>query len=395
MPMMFKFFFSCLLCLSLTLLSGCGGGGNNAGSGTSAEPGAAASAQSKGAADVPSDRDLNETVKRGLNRETFADVPFDITDLSVNWTDKTASEATGRFSVKAKTSEKLYKSVDTQDGLKILGIAEQYEGELNVARNKIGNLPEPHKTNLNNAIPKEQMNRFRFYDVQVPLGGEVTVTGSIELTKYGDDWRSDKIRANPFSIGTGFTPESKLQNAYKLDDPKTKEAVEALIQERKDFVARVDATVAELEQQRLATLKKQKEDFAKFCAPGKKYEGSFAHREASGAVLITFDEWAVNDQNSVKGTIIFLNRMDVKIPFTVAVNIAEVTEFPVTGTYILPDRHNSNTMTLRVYELSGGARNGMEDILSRDSVSIKFTDKMDFAFGTDTRRVSLNVTEAQ
>ena len=390
-----------LLSLSLMVCAGCGKQ-----SGISDGGGSPAASSPQGGAGLVSDQELNDALRRGLNREALSEAPLDITEISINW-NKTADEASGRFSVKTAAAEGLYDSISNSDALRKLGITDLYEGEFNVARGKINNLPEPHRTNLRNAMPpQDQLGRFRFYDLLVPSGGEVTITGSAELAKYGNDWRADNIRVNPFSIGDHFTPESKLQGSYKLDDPATKEAVNAVIQERRDFVAKVDATIAdvererqeaaaEAERQRLAALQKQKEDFAKFCKPGMKYEGSFQYKNVSGAVSVTFDEWATSDQNSVKGTIIFFNKTDVKIPFTVALNTTEVTQFPVTGTHSVPWPRGT-VMPRDTYEMTPETRESMNQLVVHDRISIQFTnDKMDFAFANALRRIPFILSEVQ
>ena len=387
-----------LLSLSLILFAGCGN--------QSATPNGGSAPPSQGGGNTAtSDQELNDVLRRGLNREALSELPLDITDISINW-DKTDNEASGRFSVKTKAAEGLYNFISNSDALRKLGITDLYEGELNVARGKINNLPEPHRTNLRNAAPQDQLNRLQFYDLLVPSGGEVTITGSAELAKYGNDWRADNIRVNSFSIGDGFTPESKLRESYKLDDPQTKEAVNAIIQQRRDFAAKVDSTVAdverekqeaadEAERQRLVALQKQKDDFAKFCKPGMKYEGSFQYRNASGAVSVTFDEWATNDQNSVKGSIMLFDKPDVKIPFTVAVNVGEVTPFPVTGEHVVP-WGRGNPIPRDMYELTPTTRDNLQELLRRVRISIQFTDdKMDFALASGSNRASFDLSESQ
>lgn len=342
----------------------------------------------------PDDKELNEVVKRFLAKGPLAELPLEITDIAVNWEYKSIGSASGKFSAKTKTTEKLYKSVDNKDGLKKLDVTELFEGEVNAARDKTGNLPEPHKTNLRNDVPKDNLNWFRFYEVHVPLGGEVTVTGSVELAKYGNDWQSDRLQVRDFSCGNNYTPESKLDEGYwKLDDPKAKEAVEAVIQARKDFAAKVDETIAELEKQRLAALKQQKDDFDTFCAPGKKYEGSFRLGSTSGAVRITFDESATADKNSVKGTVSYLGYTQIKFGFTVAVNTQEVTNYPVIGQVVKP-RNTSIHYILRGDEPGDFGLTGREPdyetlatmLHNKDKIAIKFVDVPASSESSETRR---------
>jgi hypothetical protein len=325
---------------------------------------------------------------------------LEFTEVSVNWTNKTASEASGRFSITARTTEAFYRSVNHNDALRILGITELFEGERNAANSRISNLPEPHRTNLRNAVPQGQTNRFRFFDVSVPQGGEITITGSIDLAKYGEDWRADRVRANPLPVGgSNSTPVSGLHDASRLDDPQTKVAVEAIIQERKDFVARVDETIAELEQQRLAALQKQREDFERFCSPGRRYEGSFSRGSISGAVRVTFDEWATADRNTVKETITYFNSAHLQFGFTVALNTREVTTFPVIGEVVLPQRDADIRTALTESGLQ--TSNAHVAAVQDHRIAIRFTDEIVFTVSRwhvgsyENTRVTFNLHEVR
>lgn len=211
--------------------------------------------------------ELNDALKRGLEKDVLPDV-LEITNIAVNWTDKSADGTSGKFTVKLKTTEGLCEAVTNEAGLKKLGITDLYEKESNDASRKNSNLP----TNLRCTVPQENPSLFRFYDVLVPKGGEVILTGSVELTKSGNsDWKVSRYLVDPFSCGDKFTPESKLrEEEYKLDDPKTKDAVNAVVQSRKDFVRKVDSAEKGWEQQketdrkeREAEVQRQREALAK------------------------------------------------------------------------------------------------------------------------------------
>ena len=347
-----------LLSLSLVLYAGCENKNGNTNGGGNNDSSPSSSSSSRGGGGSSSDGELNDVLKRGLNREALADLPMDITDISINW-DKTASEASGRFSVKTKTTEGLYTSISNSDALRKLGITDLYEGELNVARGKINNLPEPHRTNLRNAISEDQLNRFRFYDTVVPRGGEVTLTGSAELVKYGNDWSADRIRVNSFSVGDNFTPESKLRDEYKLDDPKTKEAVNAVIQARRDFVARVDTTVAdverqqqeaaaEAERQRLAELQRQQDaldaqykTILEYIKPDARYEGTWSCTRwgaQSAGITVVFGQYNAN-QTSIDGTYYLTGAPDAWVAFQLHIKPDKVESLPIKGKrgYFTPD----------------------------------------------------------
>jgi hypothetical protein len=142
--------------------------------------------------------------------------------------------------VTAKIPEKLYQSVSSENGLRELGITDHHEEDINVAKRKFEELPIDRQNSLRHAIPQE-LSQFLFYKVLVSEGEEVTITGSVKLTKDGNtNWQKDYIPVDPFSFGDDFIAESKLQSAHKLDDPRTKETVQTIIQVRKDFVVNVD-----------------------------------------------------------------------------------------------------------------------------------------------------------
>jgi len=169
------------------------------------------------------------------------DTPTSFEVVKFFWSNIVGSEdetvyASGKFTVKTQTAEKLYNSVGLKDGLQELGIIVLYEKELDVAMRKYRELPMAYQNGLQ--IPGD-LSQIRFYGVLAPENKEVTLTGSIDLTKDGnEDWRKDDIQVEPFL--EEFTAESKLRDAYKLDDPATKSAVETIVQARKEFVDKVD-----------------------------------------------------------------------------------------------------------------------------------------------------------
>lgn len=193
----------------------------------------------------------NEIVERGIKRDVLSELPLEITNLIINWTGKTSSNAAAKFSLKMKTTETLYESVTNEVGLRKLEITDLYESEFNVAMGKFRNLPVSYQSDLRGAMPQDP-SRFQFYDVLVPKGGEITQTGSVELTKTGNDgWKVSRYLVDPLSCGDRFTPVSKLREGeYGLDDPKIRESVNAIIQSRRDFVSKVDTAIAGWERHR-------------------------------------------------------------------------------------------------------------------------------------------------
>ena len=280
------------------------------------------------------DQELNETVKRGLDRGILAEIPLEITEVAVNWSEKNEDTATGTFSAKTKTTEGLYEPVGSEYALRKLRIADTQEGAVNQAREKTNTFPAAVRTRLRNAFSDSRLNFPAFYDVRVPKGGDVLLTGTVMLVKHGDnDWQADEIEVDFFSCGNEFTREVRLSwNVQALDNPKVMETIESVIQVRKEFIAEVEAEwkvnqqaqeierqsqevqrqietanrrvqqmqdaqrretdLARLKQQqqeadqrlavanesarqRQAALQKQKDDFDQFCKPGRRYAGTF------------------------------------------------------------------------------------------------------------------------
>ncbi|MCL2744803.1 MAG: hypothetical protein FWE67_13225 [Planctomycetaceae bacterium] len=199
---------------------------------------------------------LNNAARESIG-EKLAEQALAITNISIKWKDKPAASdvlkslwskskelrfASGEFTAVAKTPEKLYQSVSNENGLRELKITNLRDGEFNAAKEKFDGLPAKYQTEeLRSAVPKDAA-QFRFYKVLVPEGEKFTVTGSIELSKDGNaDWQKDYLPVNPPPFGDDFVPESKLSNDVgKLEDPKTKQAILAIIRDREDFIKRFD-----------------------------------------------------------------------------------------------------------------------------------------------------------
>jgi len=191
--------------------------------------------------------ELDDILQKGLNRDVIADLSLEITSLDVNWTKPSADDALGKFTAKMKATETLYIPATNDFGLQKLGIGDLYEVEFNAAKTKFRNLPVSYQNPLQDGMPQEDPSQLRFYDVLVLQGEEVTLTGSVELTKSGNNgWKVRKYLVDPFSCGDRFTPSSKLrEEEYRLDNPKTKETVNAIIQSRKKFIGEVDKAEAD------------------------------------------------------------------------------------------------------------------------------------------------------
>jgi hypothetical protein len=194
---------------------------------------------------------FNEIVEKGFNKDVLSKLPMEMTRFDVKWAHKSADKVLGTFSVEMKTTEGLYESVDREDGLKKLGITNLYKSELTTAMGQFRNLPVSKQNNLRDAMPQD-LPQFRFYEVAIPSGENVALTGSVELIEHsGNDWKIARFLVDPFSCGDKsfyedtFTSASKLgEGEYRLDDPKVKEIVDTIIQNRKDFIDKVDLAVA-------------------------------------------------------------------------------------------------------------------------------------------------------
>lgn len=217
-------------------------------------------------------RPIFQALQAGLENEILAKNSLQITGISVDWTERKADSAAGKFTVKTTATEKLYKAVEEETALQKLGIDGLYENEYDAAMAKYALLPETMKNDLGIHVPQDEFFVYRFCDVLVPKGGEVTLSGSVELTKLGsNEWQATRFLLHPFSCGDDFTPESRLRNdftaeprvrrdsppdrrsrrdstpeprrrgkEYKLDDPETKTILSSVVQARRTFVAQVE-----------------------------------------------------------------------------------------------------------------------------------------------------------
>ena len=172
----------------------------------------------------------------------------------------------GKFTVSAIATEKLYQKVDKKDNkeeLKKLGI-KLYEEEV-------------EKCGITDTYEKEvyECDVFNLYKLLLASDSKITLTGTVELSKPGNgEWKVTKIQVDPTVVDNkvitiqvdltaldNFVSKSKLPNdACELDEPETKEDISANIKNLIDF---------------LSKLKKQVDDFDKFCRPGAQYEGGF------------------------------------------------------------------------------------------------------------------------
>jgi hypothetical protein len=275
---------------------------------------------------------LNEIVKKQLWKEFVSDSPFEIVDVTANWIEKNAQSCSGDFSVNLRAKENLYDSISVKDGLEKLGIKNLYEGELKQAEEKTYKLPEPYQTNLRNEFPQDRLDNFHFVHIIRPKGSPDSAGGVAELSRYGDEW-SANIRIKKAPGVERCIPESGLNNEVKkIEDPETKKAVETVIQKRKDYVEKIDATIKELNDKFQAALEKQKQNFLTFCKPNAKYDGSWKYGNTSGKVVVRFGDYESADKTIISGVYFSPDFPQFTRQFMVSVNTKEVAEFPITGT---------------------------------------------------------------
>ncbi|MCL2742935.1 MAG: ATP-binding cassette domain-containing protein [Planctomycetaceae bacterium] len=302
-------------------------------------------------------------IKEGLPKELPSHPPL----ISFNWTTQTSSSASATFSAAIKTTEKLYQSVDTETGMRKLGIADSYEQEFEIAKNTIRNLPKPYRTKLEEECDEvTNLSKFQFYDAQIQKDEELPLTGYIELTKTADKgWRADKIQQNDMNL----VAEPKLkEDAYKLDDPKTKEAVAAIVSNKKDIVDRLKSVSV----------------FYKYCKPNEKYEGSFEAFGAKAEVGVVFQKFEPNKDITVSGTITFTSHgVGVDRLFSVGINTGK--DSKVTGEINnkeIPTEEKFIAVLEREFGPIGNkapARNFYSTIARYSIINVEFTDdKMTF-----------------
>ena len=365
-----------------------------------------------------SDRDLKAAIKRALDRKM--DFPLEVTEVSVNWETKSSGSAVGRFSATTRTTERFYESVPEEYSLRKLGIAETYEREFRIAMAQAAdlNLPKPHL-----AFPP-------FVDVLMPKGANVLLGGNVELVKFGNaDWQVDELDIVAASLaGKIFVRESELKaEVCRVDDPSARTIVEAIVQNRKDFIDKVEQEVAaekerkriadevaaeakrladeqrkiaaeqerlrqeelaaKREEERVEALKRQKEDFEKFCKPGEMYEGYYDYSRACGIVRVVFaNDYMDSAKETIGGKIIVkLREVSIERPFEVSLNAADVAHFPVAGTIDISRVLGNRDHFFNTYKLNQviGRDDFMKLVQEERHVAIRFADGgMDFCVGS-------------
>ena len=229
--------------------------------------------------------------------------------------EKFGNTVSGKFTVKARTPENLYKKIDKKAALEKLEISNLYERQT-------------EKMGITGIFEKELSGAgfwksLDFYELHTPSGTAVTLTGNIKLTKpENGDWRLEEaIKADsivPELDGTITGSQLQLLNACLLDDPTVKTAIASVVN---DYLQMAEALV------------KQKDDFTRLCQPGAKFKGKHRSNGVGRDVTIEFES---ADEDTARGKITS-NFFDNNIPrpFTVNLNRMEKVEFPIKGSISL------------------------------------------------------------
>lgn len=176
------------------------------------------------------------------------DMPVEkITDSLVKWTSNLSGDsALGTFSAETKTTKTLYQSViDVSEALRKLGVDAHYKDYL----------------------PQD----LQFYEVIIPEGSNMTLEGSVELTKCNNNWEVSSIQYDDCTPPIkGYFLEHELpKDTHKLENLQT---CEFIVKSFKDRIRQM-----------------QKDDFDKFCKGYIEHEGTLEHNGTTFNVRVVFD----------------------------------------------------------------------------------------------------------
>jgi len=165
------------------------------------------------------------------------------------------------------------------------------------------------------------------------------ITPAHEILREYEKLKFDVTPAGVKAAEERVAEEARLAAERAEQQRRETEARRIAEEERK--AAEAKAAEAERkrkeEEARPPALKRQIDNFHKYCSPGMKYEGSFS---VSGArndsppvnVHVVFEEYLSNERDNIRGTIMFSFRnARIERPFVVAANTKEVAVNAVTG----------------------------------------------------------------
>ncbi|MDR1484360.1 MAG: hypothetical protein LBT09_06010 [Planctomycetaceae bacterium] len=325
------------------------------------------SAQSSAKQKTPDEKELNEIVKKQLWKDFVLDSPFEIVDISANWVEKTAQSCSGDFSVNLRAKENLYGLISVKEGLEKLGIKNLYEGELKQAEEKTYKLPEPYKTNLRNEYPQDRLDNFHFAHVICAKGSPDSAGGIAELSRYGNEWNAN-VRIKKTPKVDRCIPESGLNNnVKKIEAPETKKTVEDFIQKRKNYVAKVDATIADLNKKHEDAMAEQRKTILEFCQPGLRYDGSWQYENGTGRVSLVFEKYESNKE-IITGYYFCNETPQCKHAFSLAIKPPKIMDYPITGKYKYYDIYYDKSV-----DVDKDTRVKLRDIYGGESMRLRVT----------------------
>ena len=196
---------------------------------------------------------------------------LEITDITER-PEKFGDTISGKFTAKAKTSEKLYKKVDKGTVLERLEITNLYKAKTD--KMAITNI---FKEKL---LEADFLNSLDFYELHIPLGTAITLTGTVKLSKGGNgDWQRGDAKVDTTTPALdGAIADSRLpENARRLDDPAVKSGIVNVVN---DCVQWATAIV------------KHQDDFTRLCQPGAEFKGLASDDKEKREITITFESAA-------------------------------------------------------------------------------------------------------
>lgn len=250
------------------------------------------------------EKELSELIKVALQREYFREFTYEVSEVAVEWMDKDVFSYLGNYTAVIKAKEKMYEEISNREGRREL-LEDEYEGKLKIANEKAKTLPEPHKSQMLNSYPTDDLRQFEFYKLVQPKGGEQTIRGSVEMTREHQD---DPFKVTSVSKRTPIESmilESELSGkASRMDDGETREVLEKIVKKRKQWVEEVDRRLEEIH---IDNQKKEAEwtkKIAESIYPGAKYEGISNDHEMNPTphkIIVEFGDYEMPDQSQISG----------------------------------------------------------------------------------------------
>lgn len=254
---------------------------------------------------VVNDKALIEQVKKAIDKEYLMELPFDVSDVKVDWKEKSDCDYAGSYTATLKAKEALYHEIPNREGLKKL-IEKDYEGELKTARDKASKqLKEPVKTTILNRYPTDDLGRLDFYEIFQAKGSELKIRGAVSLTRDDVEEPFEITRLSKRTNIESGIPEDELpRSAHRVDDEETQEKVAEIVKKRKEWIANVDDAIQNQIDDDDAEWKKLMKQIAEFIYPGAKYAGVSNDHEMKPTphkIVLEFGEYGMADGSLIYG----------------------------------------------------------------------------------------------